>query len=178
MSSEDFLVLSVGELNENKNQKVIIQAISLLKDKKIHYILCGKGEQIDYLKSLVEDKNLKQNVHFLGYRTDVVDICSQSDVYVMPSKREGLPVASLEAMYCGLPLVTSNIRGLMDVMKNGVSGYMCNPEDIKGFAKGIKKLKENPEMRKKMGIHNRETVKQYCIEETKKEVLKLIMSLR
>ena len=178
VSSEDFLVLSVGELNENKNQKVIIQAISLLKDKKIHYILCGKGEQIDYLKSLVEEKNLKQNVHFLGYRTDVVDICSQSDVYVMPSKREGLPVASLEAMYCGLPLVTSNIRGLMDVMKNGVSGYMCNPEDIKGFAKGIKKLKENPEMRKKMGIHNRETVKQYCIEETKKEVLKLIMSLR
>lgn len=178
LSSEDFLVLSVGELNENKNQKVIIQAISLLKDKKIHYILCGKGEQIDYLKSLVEEKNLKQNVHFLGYRTDVVDICSQSDVYVMPSKREGLPVASLEAMYCGLPLVTSNIRGLMDVMKNGVSGYMCNPEDIKGFAKGIKKLKENPETRKKMGIHNREAVKPYCIEETKKEVLKLIMSLR
>ena len=68
----------------------------------------------------------------------MVDICSQADVYVMPSKREGLPVASLEAMYCGLPLVTSDIRGLTDVMKNGISGYMCNPEDVKGFAKGIK----------------------------------------
>lgn len=173
MQKEDFIVLSVGELNENKNQKIIIEAISLLKDKNIHYILCGKGNQLDNLKKLVEEKKLKQNVHFLGYRTDVVDICSQADVYVMPSKREGLPVASLEAMYCGLPLVTSNIRGLTDVMENGISGYMCRPEDVKGFAKGIKKLKANPEMRKKMGLRNQETVKKYCIEETKKEVLKL-----
>ncbi|MFR0667177.1 MAG: glycosyltransferase family 4 protein [Faecalimonas umbilicata] len=176
LSENDFLVLSVGELNENKNQKVIIQAISLLKDKNIHYILCGKGDQMDTLKNLAKEKKLGKNVHFLGYRTDVVDICSQADIYVMPSKREGLPVASLEAMYCGLPLVTSNIRGLTDVMENGVSGYMCSPEDVKGFAKGIKNLKENPEMRKKMGEHNRETVKPYCVEETKKEVLKLIMS--
>lgn len=177
LSEDDFIVLSVGELNENKNQKVIIQAISLLKDKNIHYILCGKGDQMDTLKNLVKEKKLENNVHFLGYRTDVVDICSQADVYVMPSKREGLPVASLEAMYCGLPLVTSNIRGLTDVMENGVSGYMCNPKDTKGFAKGIKKLKENPEMRKKMGEHNREAVKSYCIEETKKEVLTLIKKL-
>lgn len=173
LNADAFLVLSVGELNENKNQKVIIEAISLLKDKKIHYILCGKGNQLEQLKTLVEERKLNRNVHFLGYRTDVVDICSQADVYVMPSKREGLPVASLEAMYCGLPLVTSNIRGLSDVMKNGVSGYMCNPEDVNGFAKGIKKLKENPEMRKKMGEYNRETVKPYCIGEAKKEVLKL-----
>lgn len=178
LKDDDFFVLSVGELNENKNQKVIIQAIALLRDKNIHYILCGKGDQLDNLKKLVEEKKLKQNVHFLGYRTDVVDICSQADVYVMPSKREGLPVASLEAMYCGLPLVTSNIRGLTDVMENGVSGYMCSSEDVKGFAKGIKNLKNNPEMRKKMGEHNRQTVKPYCIEETKKEILKLIMDFR
>ena len=74
---------SVGELNENKNQKVIIQALSLLKDKTIHYVLCGKGNQMENLKNLVEEKSIKQNVHFLGYRTDVVDICSQVDVYAV-----------------------------------------------------------------------------------------------
>lgn len=177
LTERDFIVLSVGELNGNKNQKVIIQAISMLKDKNIHYILCGKGDQLDALQKMAVEKHLEKNVHFLGYRTDVVDICSQADVYVMPSKREGLPVASLEAMYCGLPLVTSNIRGLTDVMENGVSGYTCNPEDVKGFAKGIKQLKENQEMRKKMGVHNQETVKPYCIEATKKEVLNLIRTL-
>lgn len=178
LEQDDFIVLSIGELNENKNQKVIIQAIAMLGDSKIHYVLCGKGDQLENLKKLVSEKHLEQNIHFLGYRKDVVDICSQADVYVMPSKREGLPVASLEAMYCGLPLVTSNIRGLTDIMENGMSGYMCNPEDIKSFAKGIKKLKENPKMREKMGIHNKETVKPYCVEETKKEVLKLIVSFK
>lgn len=177
LSDDDFLVLSVGELNENKNQKVIIQALSMLKDSRIHYLLCGKGDQLENLKKLAQEKQLENNIHFLGYRTDVVDICSQADVYVMPSKREGLPVASLEAMYCGLPLVTSNIRGLTDVMENGISGYLCSPDDSKGFAKAIKKLKEHPEMRKKMGAHNRETVKPYCIENTEKEVIELLASL-
>lgn len=62
LSENDFLVLSVGELNENKNQKVIIQAISLLKDKNIHYILCGKGDQMDTLKNLAKEKKLGKNV--------------------------------------------------------------------------------------------------------------------
>lgn len=92
LNKDDFIVLSVGELNENKNQKVIIEALSVLNDKKIHYLLCGKGNQADALKKLVAERHLEKNVHFLGYRKDVVDICSQSDVYVMPSKREGLPV--------------------------------------------------------------------------------------
>lgn len=174
LSADDFLVLSVGELNENKNQKTIIQAIAELGDMQIHYLLCGKGDQLEKLQNQVLDVGLKENVHFLGYRNDVVDICSQSDVYVMSSYREGLPVASLEAMYCGLPLVTSNIRGLSDVMENGVSGYMCRPDDVHGFAEGIKKLKENPGIRKQMGIRNQETVKPYCIENTKNEVFHII----
>ena len=178
LEQDDFVVLSIGELNDNKNQRVIIEAIAMLRDSKIHYVLCGKGDQLESLKKLVTEKRLNQNIHFLGYRKDVVDICSQADVYVMPSKREGLPVASLEAMYCGLPLVTSNIRGLIDVMENGISGYMYEPGDVKGFAEGIKKLKENSEIREKMGIHNKENVKPYCIEETKKELLKLIESFK
>ena len=120
---------------------------------------------------------LTDYVHFLGYRTDVVDICSQSDVYVMPSRREGLPVASLEAMYCGLPLVTSNIRGLVDVMEEGVSGYMCNPDDEDAFASRIKKLRFDPELREKMADRNRKAVVPYCLENTKKEVVQVIASI-
>lgn len=170
-----FLVLSVGELNENKNQKTIIKAIAQINDASIHYVLCGKGNQLENLQNLAAELNVLDNVHFLGYRTDVVDICSQSDVYVMPSHREGLPVASLEAMYCGLPLVTSNIRGLVDVMKNGVSGYMYSPDDVGGFVSGIQKLKAEPELRRKMAARNKKAVIPYCIENTKKEVVKLFI---
>ena len=177
LAGDDFIVLSIGELNENKNQKIILKAISLMNDSKVHYILCGKGDQLENLKKLTTELHLEKQVHFLGYRKDVVDICSQADVYVMPSLREGLPVASLEAMYCGLPLITSNIRGLVDVMKDGVSGYMLNPEDSRGFAKALNKLKENGDLCKSMGEYNKETVKPYCIEETQKEVLTLINRL-
>lgn len=174
LKEDDFFILSVGELNENKNQKTVIKAIAEIGDRDIHYVLCGKGNQLETLQKLVKELGLEKQVHFLGYRKDAVDICSQADLYVMPSFREGLPVASLEAMYCGLPLITSNIRGLSDVMENGVSGYMNNPDDVHGFAEGIKKLKEEPEKRAQMGIRNKETVKPYCIENTKKEIYEVI----
>lgn len=177
LKHDDFIVLSVGELNKNKNQQVIIKALSVLKEKTIHYLLCGKGDQLDKLQALSRELELEKNVHFLGYRKDVVDICSQADIFVMPSYREGLPVASLEAMYCGLPLVTSNIRGLVDVMENGVSGYLCDPDDVRAFAEGIKKLRENEELRKRMAERNEKAVVPYCVENTKQEVLKLINSI-
>ena len=171
------MVLSVGELNENKNQKVILKAVAKLDDASIHYILCGKGDQMENLQTLTREFGLENNVHFLGYRTDVVDICAQADVYVMPSKREGLPVASLEAMYCGLPLVTSNIRGLSDIMEDGVTGYLCDPNDAEAFATGIRKVKEDEAFRKSAALKNRQVVVPYCIENTKTEVLKLLNSL-
>ena len=99
LEKDDFIVLSIGELNENKNQRVIIQAIAMLRDSKIHYVLYGKGNQLENLKKVSSRETVKSKYPFLGYRKDVVDICRQADVYVMPSKREGLPVASLEAMY-------------------------------------------------------------------------------
>lgn len=177
LKQTDFIVLSIGELNENKNQKVIIQALAQLNDSSIHYILCGKGAKQEYLHNLASESNIEKNVHFLGYRNDVVDICSQADVFVMPSRREGLPVASLEAMYCGLPLITSNIRGLIDIMSNEETGYTLEPDDVYGFAQKIKLLKDDPAKRKKMGILNKEKVKPYCIENTMHEVLNILNSI-
>lgn len=172
-----FIVLSVGELNENKNQKVILQALVLLRDPDIHYVLCGKGDQLENLKALAAQSGLVGNVHFLGYRKDLYGIYAQSDIFAMPSRREGLPVASLEAMYCGLPLVTSNIRGLSDISVQGENGFLYDPDDTKGFAEGIRTLKNNLSMRQQMAKKNLETVQPFCIESTKREILSLVLSL-
>lgn len=173
LKDNDFLLLSIGELNENKNHKVILRALGRLHDRKIHYIICGKGDRLNALQALAEEQKIRENVHFLGYRTDVMDICSQADAFAFPSYREGLGLAALEAMYCGLPLITSNVRGLVDIMDNGASGYLCAPDDAAAFAEGIAKLKADPELRKQMGTKNQETVKPYCVEHTKQEVLEL-----
>ena len=95
----------------------------------------------------------------------------------MPSKREGLPLASLEAMYCGLPLVNSGIRGLADITEDGISGYTAEPGLVSAFAEGIRKLREDPELRKRMSDHNRETAVPFCIENTVTEVEGLVRTL-
>ena len=177
LAQDAYLVLSVGELNENKNQQVIIRAIARLKDPAIHYVLCGKGDQRQSLEALAQELDIADHVHFLGYRKDIADICRQSDVFALPSRREGLPFAAMEAMYCGMPLVNSGIRGLTDITEDGVSGYVCEPDDTQRYAESIQKLKNNPRDREQMGARNRKTVEAFTIDRTKEEILQLIREL-
>ena len=88
LPKEAFLVLSVGELNANKNQQVIIRAIAMLNDPAIHYVLCGKGDSRQELEKLAKELKIADHVHFLGYRKDIADICRQSDVFALPSRRD------------------------------------------------------------------------------------------
>ena len=177
LPEDAFLVLSVGELNGNKNQQVIIRAVARLKDPAVHYVLCGKGDQRQTLEVLAKELNIAGQVHFLGYRRDIADICRQSDVFALPSRREGLPFAAMEAMYCGLPLVNSGIRGLTDITENGVSGYVCGPDDAECYAESIRKLKDAPEDRIRMGEWNQKTVEAFTIDRTKQEILRLIREI-
>jgi glycosyltransferase involved in cell wall biosynthesis len=100
-----------------------------------------------------------------------------ADVFVMPSKREGLPVASLEAMYVGLPLITSRCRGIVDVMEDGVTGYIHSYDDSDGIAESIAHLRDNTELRAAMGEENKHRVIPFCLKEAKEEVLKIIVDV-
>lgn len=177
LHKDAFLCISVGELNENKNHQVVIKALGQLKDPDIHYIICGKGDQLENLKTLAKAQGVENNVHFLGYRMDVLDICSQSDLFVFPSHREGLPIAPLEAMYCGLPLITSKIRGLVDYMKEGKTGYLTDPDDVNSFASKIKKLKSDPQLCVEMGENCKKAVLPFLLDNSKVEVLNLIKEI-
>ncbi|WP_017380771.1 glycosyltransferase family 4 protein [Paenisporosarcina sp. TG-14] len=159
-----FVALSVGELNKNKNHETIIRAIAKLKNSNIYYILCGQGPLESYLIKLIIDLGLEKQVSLLGFRTDIDELCKISDIFVFPSKREGLGMAALEAMATGLPIITSNIHGIVDYSVNGETGFTCNPTDIKSFAKAIKKLQEDKLLRNKMGRNNQESVNIYSVE--------------
>lgn len=177
LKNEDFLVLSVGELNENKNHQVILRALAQLEDPQIHYILCGKGVLQEHLEHLAAELGLAERVHFLGYRRDVVDICAQADVFAFPSRREGLGLAPLEAMYCGLPVIASDTRGIQDYTIDGESGFLRASEDAEGFAEAIGKLKEDLALRERCGAFNRETVKAFCLDQVTGEVLNVLETI-
>lgn len=117
IQSNSLLVLSVGELNENKNHRVVIEALPNLP-KNIHYVICGIGGLREEYERLAKKLLIEDRVHLLGYRTDIIRIMKSSDMFVFPSRREGLSVALMEAMACGLPCVVSDIRGNRDLVKD------------------------------------------------------------
>lgn len=125
LKETDVALISAGELNANKNNKVIIEALGNLQNKNVHYFLCGVGPCEEELKELAKSKGISEQVHFLGYRTDIKELLRAADVFVMPSYREGLSRSIMEAMASGLPCVVSDIRGNRDLVDNGKGGYLC-----------------------------------------------------
>ena len=120
------LLISVGELNENKNHKVIIEAIPQLKTKKVYYVICGEGPEKNDLIRKTEDLDIADRVFLLGQREDVNELLKVSDLFVFPSKREGLPVSVMEAMAAGLPVIASKIRGNMDLVVENEGGFLID----------------------------------------------------
>lgn len=123
ISEDSFLMLSVGELNENKNHKAIVEILNDLPGN-VHYLICGQGNKKEELIKVAEEKNCKDRLHLLGYREDIIAIMKSCDLFVFPSMREGLSVALMEAIACGLPCVVSDIRGNRDLIKDGKNGYL------------------------------------------------------
>lgn len=121
--SESTLLLSVGELNDNKNHKVVIKSLPELPDN-VHYIICGVGPLKEKHEQLANELKVFNRLHLLGYRTDVIRVMKSCDIFIFPSKREGLSVALMEAMACGLLCIASNIRGNSDLMNSYAYGYM------------------------------------------------------
>lgn len=165
-----FVIVSAGELNKNKNNYVIIDALSLMNDKDVYYILCGDGAEREHLANKAKSLGLEDRVIFLGYRTDVEEIMNCSDVFSMPSLREGLPRAIMEAMDLGLPCVCSKIRGAIDLIGNNEGGFLCSPKDAGEFSKSFAILKNDEKLRKSIGERNMSIVVDFSADKVRKEL--------
>lgn len=128
LKDNDFVMIYPAELNKNKNQIMLIEAMEqLVKEyNNIHLLLPGKDSYNGYYQNIVKEKHLENNIHFLGFRKDIPKLLKISDLAVASSKREGLPVNIMEAMYVGLPVIATNCRGQRDLVKDGKNGYLVN----------------------------------------------------
>ncbi|MEG1887034.1 MAG: glycosyltransferase, partial [Oscillospiraceae bacterium] len=134
------LILSVGELNNNKNHSVVLKAISEIPDSNIYYMVCGDGENRESLKSLASELKMENRLVLTGFRYDIKEIYRIADVFAFPSYQEGLSVSLMEAMAAGLPIVCSKIRGNVDLIEEGNGGFLLEPTDVNGFKNAIEKL--------------------------------------
>ena len=142
LNENDFVMIYPAELNANKNQTMIINAVEELsrKYKDIKVLLPGIDSYNGYYQKLVKEKKLEDYIKFLGYRKDIPKLLKISDVALATSKREGLPLNVMEAMYVGLPIIATDCRGQRDLVKNGINGYLVSIDDQKAFNDCIEKL--------------------------------------
>jgi glycosyltransferase involved in cell wall biosynthesis len=177
LPNEAFLLLSVGELNNNKNHKAVIKAIAKLNNPNIYYVVCGQGPLVSYLNKLILEMGLEKQVKLLGFRKDIIEICKAADLFIFPSLREGLSVALMEAMACKLPVVCSDIRGNRDLVKDGEGGYLVFPDDEEAFANALQKFSGNLSLIESFGDYNKNLMKQYEIESVLKKMKSIYFEL-
>ncbi len=173
IGEEVFYILSVGELNRNKNHEVILYAIAKTGNPRIHYGVCGKGERAEYLGRLAEELGIGSQFTLFGFRRDIPDMLQCADCFAFPSKREGLGIAAIEAMAGGIPLITSDCRGTREYMEDGVTGYVCRSGSAEEYAEAITRMMENPEDRKRMGLACTERAKRFDLSETDRIMRKI-----
>lgn len=126
LKKDDYVLTCVARLDKNKNQGFLINEMEeLLKENnKIHLLLVGQDELNGYYQNLTKEKELENNVHFLGRREDIPNILAITDIVVSASLREGLPVNVIEAFAAGKPVVALNCRGMKDLVDEGKNGYV------------------------------------------------------
>lgn len=142
LKKEDFVIIFPAELNQNKNQIVLIEAMKKLvkKHPKIHLLLPGRDSYNGQYQAIVAKENLDNNIHFLGFRKDIPKLLKISNISVSSSLREGLPVNIIEAMYSGLPIISMKCRGMEDLITDKENGFIINQNDVDGFVNAIEKI--------------------------------------
>lgn len=139
VSEEAFLILSVGELNENKNHEIVLKAVKKLKanGNDVVYGICGDGFYREKLRRWIQDAKLTDSIILYGYCEHIQEYIGMADVILFPSKREGLGMAALEALAMGIPVIAASNRGTREYIRHGYNGYSCDWNDVEQFVKYI-----------------------------------------
>lgn len=159
LGEEDTFAICVAQLIPRKNHITLLHAVAQLSDPHFHLFICGDGQQEQPLQQSARQLGIENQVHFLGFRRDVYRLCGAADLFLLSSLQEGLPVAVMEAMACGLPVVASDIRGNRDLIEPGKGGYLVPPSDAAGFAEAIRLALKNRDALEQMRAYNLEKVR-------------------
>ena len=170
--SDAKVIVSIGELDDNKNHKTVIQALASMNRNDVYYIICGIGPNKSELEKLISQYGLGNRIILAGYRRDIPEILSATDIFVFPSYHEGLPVSLMEAMASRLPVVCSNIRGNVDLISDK-GGFLCLPDDVNHFKDSIQKILSSDDLGAGFSKQNASEIHKYEYENVFKELYNL-----
>ncbi|MFS0836755.1 glycosyltransferase family 4 protein [Paenibacillus sp. 1P03SA] len=159
----------IAEMNANKRQMDVIHAVEILKQSgidKFIVLFVGNGINFEVIKQVVREKNLEDRIRCLGYRSDISEILSITDVGLLVSLREGLPRSVMEMMSMGIPVIATAIRGNRDLVVHGETGYLVPVKNPEILAQKMTALLFNGEHRRLFGSNARQRVqKEFALPE-------------
>jgi glycosyltransferase involved in cell wall biosynthesis len=153
----DIVILAVGNLERNKNHRLVLEALVRLQQNGLTVpwrmiIAAGRGgDQHSDLLAYIQTNGLDGRVHVATGRSDIADLQALTDIFVMPSLWEGLPMALLEAMVAGKAIVASATGGIPEAIVDGREGILFPPGDLHGLARGLRTLMTDPGLRGTFG---------------------------
>ena len=166
------LILCIGELNQNKNQTMAINAMQKVVETypDALLILAGNGPREVFLKEYIKEKGLDNNVRMIGYVTNLQDYQHIIDVQVCCSKREGLPLNVVESMLSGNPVIASLNRGHKELIENGETGYIVDVNDSNAMAEKVLLMLQNEDKKKYIEENALKFAQQYTFLNVKQEL--------
>jgi glycosyltransferase involved in cell wall biosynthesis len=153
LTDSDVLLLSVGRLVYQKGHEYLIEAMPriLARFPSVRVLICGDGPLRGELQSHIDRMHLQEPVKLLGNRNDIDRFLQSADIFVLPSRWEGLPVALLEAMGMGLPVVATQVEGVDEVLERDTDGLLVPPEDAMALGEALLRLIASAALRRNMG---------------------------
>ena len=150
----------VGRLVREKGLTFLLEAAKSIvaMDSNVTFVLAGDGPDQDYLGQLVKEYGLEDEIVFLGPLSELPDTYASFDIFVLPSLNEGMPMAVLEAMASGRPVVATRIGAVPQLLQDGESGLLVSPGDATQLAAAIRRLLDSPALRQKLGAQGHQRV--------------------
>lgn len=178
LAPDERFILAVGNLYPVKGHRVLVEAAGLLANTpdlpQWRIAIAGRGDEEAPLRRRIEALGLQERFMLLGLRNDIGDLLAAADLWVMPSLSEGLPMALLEAMFAGLPIVSSRVGGIPAVIQDRSNGLLVDSDSPDRLVEGLVLLLRSAEVAQRLGRHAHRTAsKGYSLETMARRYLDL-----
>jgi glycosyltransferase involved in cell wall biosynthesis len=180
VGEQDIFLISVGRLVYQKAHEYLVAAMpEVLKEfPNVKVGICGDGVLRAELESQIHSLGLSNSVRLFGRSDHVANYLASADVFVMPSRWEGLPIALLEAMSAGLPVIATNVEGVDEVIVDGEQGLLVPVGNVDALVRAILQLLRDPAMRARMGLSSKQRIaERYSIDQMSERYLALMVKL-
>jgi len=176
----DIIIGTVGRLVSIKGHRDLINGAKIIieRNKTVKFVIVGEGPLSSELKSYVKELGIEANIRFMGFRKDVFRLLNIFDIFVLTSIHEGIPMALLETMSLGKPVVVTRVGGMPEIIEDNINGMLINPGDSQSFAQVVSALIEDRDLRQRLSCHAiQDASTQYSLDNTVANTLELYSNI-